>query len=53
MIVVLDKKELSRLFDYLSQAYKTIEETIANDDGKPSLLKKDYFIPALDINQIH
>lgn len=29
-----------------------LEENIANDDGKPTLEKRDFFIPSMDINYI-
>jgi hypothetical protein len=47
MMYVLDKKELIKLFDYLSNAYQVLEEGIANDDGKPRLEKRDFSMPAL------
>ncbi|CDW83857.1 UNKNOWN [Stylonychia lemnae] len=48
----LDKKELAKLFDYLAVIFEQLESGIANDDGKPSLTKRDFFIPTLDLSFI-
>ena len=49
MLIVLDKKEIKKMFEYLAVAYMQVEQLIANDDGKPNLVKNDFFLPSLDI----
>ena len=49
MLIVLDKKEIKKMFEYLAVAYMQVEQLIANDDGNPSLVKNDFFLPSLDI----
>ena len=53
MLIVLDKKEIKKMFEYLAVAYMQVEQLIANDDGKPSLVKNDFFLPSLDITQVN
>lgn len=52
LVSFLDKKEMLKVFDYLAGVFQILETNIANDTGKPSLVKRDYFIPALDLTYI-
>eukprot|EP00347_Sterkiella_histriomuscorum_P015663 403356170 len=49
---ILDKKEIQKLFDHLAIVFQQLESTIANDNGRPTLVKRDFFIPSLDLNYI-
>lgn len=52
MMYVLDRKELIKLFEYLSPSYQYLEECINNDDGISHLQKKDFHVPNLYMNNI-
>ena len=39
LLCILDRKELVKIFDYLLPIYTSLEQSIANDDGKSHLNK--------------